>query len=105
MLLTRAPLSLRASPQASFDLHVLSPPPAFVLSQDQTLRSRRVARAEARDFTLMSLGDLTSDHVAACAEAHAELADEGSLYFQSLKEPGLESRSPMQRADDSGTAC
>jgi hypothetical protein len=24
----------------SFDLHVLSPPPAFVLSQDQTLRSR-----------------------------------------------------------------
>ena len=27
----------------AFDLHVLSSPPAFVLSQDQTLRSRRVA--------------------------------------------------------------
>ena len=34
MLLTRAPLS----PKTSFDLHVLGMPPAFVLSQDQTLR-------------------------------------------------------------------
>lgn len=33
MLLTRAPLS----PKGAFDLHVLSLPPAFVLSQDQTL--------------------------------------------------------------------
>ena len=38
-LLTRPPLGyLRASsPITSFDLHVLSTPPAFVLSQDQTL--------------------------------------------------------------------
>ena len=38
-LLTRPPLgSIRASsPATSFDLHVLSTPPAFVLSQDQTL--------------------------------------------------------------------
>ena len=34
MLLTRAPLR----PKPSFDLHVLGMPPAFVLSQDQTLR-------------------------------------------------------------------
>ena len=34
-LRTRAPLG----PKAAYDLHVLSPPPAFVLSQDQTLRS------------------------------------------------------------------
>ena len=34
MLLTRAPLG----PKPSFDLHVLGMPPAFVLSQDQTLR-------------------------------------------------------------------
>src|SRR3546814_7690213 len=33
-LRTRAPLS----PKASFDLHVLGMPPAFVLSQDQTLK-------------------------------------------------------------------
>ena len=34
MLLTRAPLC----PKTSFDLHVLGLPPAFVLSQDQTLK-------------------------------------------------------------------
>jgi hypothetical protein len=37
VLLTRSPLSTRASPGFSFDLHVLGAPPAFVLSQDQTL--------------------------------------------------------------------
>ncbi len=38
MLLTRSPLIHGASTASSFDLHVLSTPPAFVLSQDQTLR-------------------------------------------------------------------
>ena len=37
-LLTRAPLSWRASSPITFDLHVLGTPPAFVLSQDQTLQ-------------------------------------------------------------------
>ena len=38
-LLTRPPLGYiqASSPATSFDLHVLSTPPAFVLSQDQTL--------------------------------------------------------------------
>ena len=38
-LLTRPPLGYiqASSPVSSFDLHVLSTPPAFVLSQDQTL--------------------------------------------------------------------
>ena len=36
-LLTRLPLSIEASFYLPFDLHVLSMPPAFVLSQDQTL--------------------------------------------------------------------
>ena len=40
MLLTRSPLSPEASPEAPFDLHVLSTPPAFVLSQNQTLRQK-----------------------------------------------------------------
>jgi hypothetical protein len=35
-LLTRSPL--RSIAQSPFDLHVLSTPPAFILSQDQTLR-------------------------------------------------------------------
>ena len=38
VLLTRPPLSVRASPYTPSDLHVLSVPPAFVLSQDQTLK-------------------------------------------------------------------
>ena len=42
-LLTRPPLSHRSiirriSKGASFDLHVLGTPPAFILSQDQTLK-------------------------------------------------------------------
>ena len=37
MLLTRPPLRLKASFQPPLDLHVLSVPPAFILSQDQTL--------------------------------------------------------------------
>ena len=43
VLLTRSPLSLQvvtpkgSDKQAPFDLHVLGAPPAFVLSQDQTL--------------------------------------------------------------------
>ena len=38
MLLTRSPLVPTPKGGSSFDLHVLSTPPAFVLSQDQTLR-------------------------------------------------------------------
>ena len=38
VLRTHSPLSPRIATRASFDLHVLSTPPAFILSQDQTLR-------------------------------------------------------------------
>lgn len=38
VLLTRSPLIHGASTASSFDLHVLSTPPAFILSQDQTLQ-------------------------------------------------------------------
>ena len=37
-LLTRPPLTKGASPFGPFDLHVLSTPPAFILSQNQTLK-------------------------------------------------------------------
>jgi hypothetical protein len=36
-LLTRSPLGIMPKQNSPFDLHVLSTPPAFVLSQDQTL--------------------------------------------------------------------
>ena len=38
-LLTRSPLSKRPKSLTPFDLHVLGTPPAFVLSQDQTLKN------------------------------------------------------------------
>jgi hypothetical protein len=47
VLLTRSPLIPRASPGSSFDLHVLSTPPAFVLSQDQTLREKPLSLLSA----------------------------------------------------------
>ena len=50
MLLTRSPLGHHPEEWASLDLHVLSTPPAFVLSQDQTLR-RCLIPAENRDLT------------------------------------------------------
>src|SRR5215831_14586729 len=42
VLLTRSPLIQEASSPSSFDLHVLSTPPAFILSQDQTLRKKQM---------------------------------------------------------------
>ena len=38
VLLTRSPLGPHPKARTSFDLHVLGTPPAFILSQDQTLR-------------------------------------------------------------------
>ena len=39
VLLTRSPLGYKEqAPWSSFDLHVLGTPPAFALSQDQTLQ-------------------------------------------------------------------
>jgi hypothetical protein len=40
VLLTRLPLT----PKCPFDLHVLSLPPAFALSQDQTLKLKSLNR-------------------------------------------------------------
>ena len=40
MLLTRPPLGSFPKELSSLDLHVLGTPPAFVLSQDQTLNKK-----------------------------------------------------------------
>jgi hypothetical protein len=56
VLLTRSPLSPAPKDWFSLDLHVLSAPPAFVLSQDQTLREVVRIRSEDRLLTFrMSL--------------------------------------------------
>ena len=43
-LLTRSPLSPRPKPGIPFDLHVLSTPPAFILSQNRTLHKKTMRR-------------------------------------------------------------
>ena len=52
MLLTRAPLYRGLLP-FSLDLHVLSAPLTFVLSQDQTLQLNLARRAEARQDLIL----------------------------------------------------
>ena len=42
MLRTLTPLDIGIATNIPFDLHVLSTPPAFVLSQNQTLREKRM---------------------------------------------------------------
>src|SRR5262245_6495453 len=51
VLLTRSPLSPAPKGRFSLDLHVLSAPPAFVLSQDQTLREEGWPAKPASLFT------------------------------------------------------
>ena len=55
MLLTRSPLEPHLKDGASFDLHVLSTPPAFVLSQDQTLRKKCGVADASHKRVVMSL--------------------------------------------------
>ena len=67
MLLTRSPLSPGPKPWFSLDLHVLSAPPAFVLSQDQTLRED-LSAAEAANLPL-SLSSKSVPRGVACDAA------------------------------------
>src|SRR5215470_6111516 len=53
VLLTRPPLDWKElPPSASLDLHVLSTPPAFILSQDQTLHLRVFQRRRPKPATV-----------------------------------------------------
>ena len=79
MLLTRSPLGHPPEGGASLDLHVLSTPPAFVLSQDQTLRECLLTHlrpkyrsqsvdTESRRFTTASITGHTSWLIARCTK-------------------------------------
>src|SRR5436309_7509279 len=52
VLLTRSRLCPRPKPGSSLHLHVLGTPPAFVLSQDQTLREELLGKRSRRPSTL-----------------------------------------------------
>jgi hypothetical protein len=60
VLLTRPPLGYREQALwSSFDLHVLSTPPAFVLSQDQTLREEKLEIALLNTVLLIGSSEST----------------------------------------------
>src|SRR5262249_44543545 len=62
VLLTRSPLSSNPKVRFSLDLHVLSAPPAFVLSQDQTLREEWFAgRSRRVSITLSSCSKVMAE--------------------------------------------
>src|SRR5689334_19090435 len=57
VLLTRSRLCPRPKPGSSLHLHVLGTPPAFVLSQDQTLREELPAGDKSPTITKSRQGD------------------------------------------------
>ena len=71
VLLTRSPLEYPASWAFPFDLHVLSTPPAFVLSQDQTLHQKPFKSEESqnneRPKNLTKTKQTTTTHQKQCA--------------------------------------
>src|SRR5205809_6493374 len=63
VLLTRSRLCPRASPGSSLHLHVLSTPPAFVLSQDQTLREELLPAPSMRPASRKAVMGHKRDHL------------------------------------------
>src|SRR3954452_7636011 len=62
VLLTRSPLGHPTEAGTSLDLHVLSTPPAFVLSQDQTLRRCLTSMAENRELDALDVRSTKGTH-------------------------------------------
>ena len=61
VLLTRPPLIHSPKRISSLDLHVLSTPPAFVLSQDQTLMLKSFEKGKKNLLTDVELGDMINE--------------------------------------------
>ena len=95
MLLTRAPLySPGLLPDFPFDLHVLGTPPAFILSQDQTLRLNLLTktaqnvtvwfskiRITTTLFTASHFRKQKSDHTYTSSAFHCQLLFSSSVHF------------------------
>ena len=101
VLLTRSPL--RAIANSPFDLHVLSTPPAFILSQDQTLRKNVT-------LTGVSYGFIKNDRVVVfpitfqllrCRQPSGRYLTRYWLACQGLLETNL----PMSFADIGSPNC
>lgn len=70
VLLTRSPLIHQASLASPFDLHVLSTPPAFILSQDQTLRKKEMHTTTGKTTVIASL-KLTKEKTSKLTNSYA----------------------------------
>ena len=92
VLLTRPPLSLsveQALQRASYDLHVLSIPPAFILSQDQTLREHKVFYYVTYTTILSLLTDVKPTCLFLIEKKHNEkfvVGDSALEHYQHLPE-------------------
>ncbi len=88
VLLTRPPLgSGMQAPQSSLDLHVLGTPPAFVLSQDQTLRWKVLCGSANADLADRSSENLRSKPTRARSAAPARHSARRSWARPPLSKP------------------
>src|SRR6478672_9701706 len=77
VLLTRSPLSPEPKLRFSLDLHVLGAPPAFVLSQDQTLREETGCLVEPGE--LVSPFELVNDAPPPASRPERTIAQKASV--------------------------
>ena len=88
MLLTRAPLySPEQARDFSFDLHVLGTPPAFILSQDQTLQLKLCQpshRGATVDFSESCLSELLAEFPSPCQDKETEVRWSSIQFSKSL---------------------
>ena len=87
MLRTRSPLLFKciATREKPFDLHVLTTPPAFILSQDQTLRKR-----ESRILVIHELLSGTDPKARSVLTWNMLIGGPNQSYKVNFKEPPLE---------------
>ena len=87
MLLTRSRLCPEPKLGSSLHLHVLSTPPAFVLSQDQTLREELLTKSAAVSLEGASYTTRrdTADGISGCQRTRGSLAVEPRRHSTSGK--------------------
>ena len=102
MLRTRSPLIPGPKPGSPLDLHVLSTPPAFVLSQDQTLRREsKSPNREVRGF--VSVLEPASFGQALPSEAFELIPPVCPDGFSTTRRLGSRHGKPRLPADGKGT--
>src|SRR5688500_3129873 len=102
VLLTRSRLCPRASPGSSLHLHVLSTPPAFVLSQDQTLRERLACHPIHKWTGVTVLGKLSHPYCLVAAYTMRHTSDSTGYSVKPCASPASR-RHRVEPLDTTGT--